>query len=67
MVLNDTAVKSMAQEEANRSGKPQSIYQRPNGEYIFCASGMLPLIKQYLPANEQVRYIETREPKSNTE
>jgi hypothetical protein len=63
MILDNTAVYSMAQQAANLSGKTHLIYQRKNGMYIFCAEGMFTLVRSMLAPNEQVTYVDKVEPK----
>lgn len=58
MILNESAVFSMAQEAANRSYRVHHIYQRHSGEYIFCMEGMFNTVREYiLKPQEQVKYI----------
>lgn len=63
MILdNTTAVDTMAQQAADHSNKPQTIYRRANGGYIFCAEGNFFGLKQALNPNEQVAYIKKINP-----
>lgn len=63
MILDETAVRNLAQQSANTSGRAQSIYQRKDGSYITCPQGMLAEVRKFLKQNEQVRFVATLEPK----
>jgi len=60
MILDSTAVKSMAQAKANQDMQPISIYQRKSGEFIIGRDILL--IKQMLGDKEQITYVETITP-----
>jgi len=54
----------MAQEQANRERRQITVYQKPNGSYLFCAAGMLSAILPYLnlAPNERLVLVETLSP-----
>lgn len=60
MVLD---VEPLAQAAADYSGIEQTIYQRKDGSYIFCAKGNFNGLKMALKPNEQVTYIKSIPPK----
>lgn len=62
MILDDSGVDAMAQQAADYSGKPQVLYRRSNGGFIFCAEGNFFGLRQALNVNEQVSYIKIIKP-----
>lgn len=62
MILDDSATKSMAQQAADISGLPQTIYQRADGSFLFCAKGNVQGLKMVLKPNERIGYITTVNP-----
>lgn len=64
MILDDSATKSMAQQAADMSNLPQTIYQRANGSFIFCAKGNVEGLKMVLRSDERIGYVTTINPSS---
>jgi hypothetical protein len=64
MILDDNAPHSMAQQAADYSNLPQTLYRRKDGSYIFCAKGNFEGLKMALHVNEQVQYVTTINPSS---
>ncbi len=62
MILDDTAVKAMAQAKANQDMQAISIYRRKSGEFIIGRD--ISLIRQMLGPQEQLTYIETIKPET---
>lgn len=62
MILDNSATKSMAQQAADISGMPQTVYQRKDGSFIFCAKGNVEGLKMALKPNESIGYIATINP-----
>lgn len=62
MILDDVAATNIAQGSADRDNVEYQIYRRKTGEYLICAKGSIGLLKQVIPASEQVQYIKSVKP-----
>lgn len=62
MILDENAVKTLAQQAADMGNAEQQIYRRKTGEYMFCAKGNIQYLRAALNMSEQLHYIGSVKP-----